>query len=115
MNNINHKRARILTLIPIIVFMAAAICLIPLTISYFSTGSDVTAVALIFVGSLLLIFTTLPCFVMAVAGTVFAARAKNEGIAESRKFFVIGIIEIAVYGPGVLGGIVAAIITIMRW
>ncbi len=115
MNNTNHKRARILTLIPIIVFVVTAACLTPLTISYLSTGSDVTAVALIFIGSLLLILTTLPCFVMAIAGTVFAAKAKNEGIAESRKFFVIGIIEIAVYGLGVLCGIIAAIITIIRW
>lgn len=38
MNNRNHKRARVLILIPIVVFVVTALCLIPLTISYFSTG-----------------------------------------------------------------------------
>ena len=87
------KRAKVLILIPVVVFMVTALCLIPLTISYFSTGSDVTAVALIFMGSLFLILTTVPCLAMSIIGTVFAARAKNEGISASRKFFVIGIIE----------------------
>ncbi len=41
-------KAKILILIPAIVFKVTAVCLVPLTISYFSTGSDVTAVALIF-------------------------------------------------------------------
>ena len=113
MNNKNHKRAKILTLIPIIAFALTAACLIPLTISYFSTGSDVTAVAIIFIGSLSLILTTLPCLVLAIVGTVYASRAKNEGIAASRKFFVIGIIEIVVYGPGVLCAIVAAFFTVI--
>lgn len=118
MNNKNHKRAKILTLIPAIVFAITAACIVPLTISYFSTGSDVTAVALIFIGSLILILTTLPCLVLAIIGTAFAARAKNEGIAASRKFLVIGIIEIIVYGPGVLCAIVAAIFSMIaaaRW
>ena len=70
--------AKILTLIPIIVFAVSVVCLVPLTISYFSTGSDVTAVALIFIGSLILILTTVPCLVMSVIGTVFAARAKKN-------------------------------------
>ena len=115
MDNKNHKRAKILTLIPIIVCAVTALCLAPLTISYFSTGSDVTAVALIFLGSLSLILTTLPCLVMAVVGTVYAARANKEGIAASGKFFVIGIIETAIYSFGVICAIIVAIITVSRW
>ena len=118
MDNKNHKRAKILVLIPIIVFAITAVLLGPMTISYLSTGSDVTAVALIFTGSLSLILTTMPCLVMSVVGTVFASRAKKEGTAESGKFFVIGIIEIVIYGMGVMCSVVAALIMIIsasRW
>ncbi len=75
MDNKNYKRAKILILIPVIILAVTAVCMIPLTISYLSTGSDVTAVALIFMGALGLILTTLPCLVMAVVGTVFASRS----------------------------------------
>ncbi len=113
MDNKNYKGARVLILIPIIVFTLTAICLGALAIDYFSTGSDVTAVALIFVGTVSSLLTTLPCLVIAVLGTVFASRAKKEGIEQAGKFFVIGVIEIIIYGLGMLGAAVSAIITIL--
>ena len=114
-DNAYHKRAKILIMIPVMVFAVTSLCLMALTMSYLSTGSDTTAVALIFAGTLCLILTALPCLVMAIVGTVFAAKAKKEGIAASGRLFVIGIIEIAIYGPGVMGALLAAIITITRW
>ena len=113
MDNKNHKRAKILILIPIIVFAVNAVCFVPLTISYLSTGSDVTAVAIFFLASLSLIFTALPCMVMSVVGTVFASKAKKEGQTASRKFFVLGIIEIIIYAMGVMGAIIAVFITVI--
>lgn len=113
MNNKYHKRAKILILIPIIVFAVNAVCFVPLTISYLSTGSDVTAVAIVFLASLSLIFTALPCMVMSVVGTVFASKAKKEGQTASRKFFVLGIIEIIIYAMGVMGAIIAVFITVI--
>lgn len=113
MDNKYHKRAKILILIPIIVFAVNAVCFVPLTISYLSTGSDVTAVAIVFLASLSLIFTALPCMVMSVVGTVFASRAKKEGQTASRKFFVLGIIEIVIYALGVMGAIMAVFITVI--
>ena len=113
MNNKNQSRAKILTLIPVIIFVITAVIMLLLMISYFSTGSDVTAVAMIFTGSFSLIITTLPCLVMSVAGTVYAARAKKEGIPASRKYYVIGVIEIIVYSLGVICTIFAVFITII--
>lgn len=113
MDNKYHKRAKILILIPIIVFAVNAVCFVPLTISYLSTGSDVIAVAIVFLASLSLIFTALPCMVMSVVGTVFASRAKKEGQTASRKFFVLGIIEIVIYALGVMGAIMAVFITVI--
>ena len=118
MNNKNYTNAKILTLIPLIIFAVNAVVLVPLTIDYFSTGSDVTAVALIFTSSLSLILTTLPCLVMSVLGTMYASRAKKEGIEQARRFFVTGIIEIVVYSVGVVCMIVAVFITVIaagRW
>ena len=108
-----YKAAKILILIPIIFFALTAICLGALAISYFSTGSDVTAVALIFISSMSALFTTVPCLVMAILGTVFSARAKKEGLAGFHKFFVMGVIETVVYGVGIVGTIVAAFITVL--
>ena len=107
-----YKAAKVLILIPIIIFVLTAICLGALSISYFSTGSDVTAVALIFISTMSALLTTLPGLVMAILGTVFSARAKKEGAASLGKFFVMGVIEIVVYGIGILGAVVAAIITV---
>lgn len=113
MNNKNHTRAKILTMIPVIAFVISAAILVPLTISYFSTGSDVTAVAIILAGTVCLSATTLPCVVLSVLGTVFAAKAKKEGQMASRKFLVIGIVELVVYSLGVIGAIVAVIMVII--
>ncbi|MCR5686897.1 MAG: hypothetical protein K6G58_02585 [Lachnospiraceae bacterium] len=113
MDNKNHTRARILTLIPIIVFAVTSAILVPMTISYLSTGSDVTAVAIIIVGTACLAITTLPCIVMSVLGTVYAAKAKKEGNEASRKFFVIGIVEIAVYSLGMICTAAAVFITVL--
>ena len=72
-----------------------------------------TAVAIVFLASLSLIFTALPCMVMSVVGTVFASRAKKEGQTASRKFFALGIIEIIIYAMGVMGAIIAVFITVI--
>ncbi|MCR5789913.1 MAG: hypothetical protein K6G83_08490 [Lachnospiraceae bacterium] len=113
MDNKNYRGAKILTLIPIVVFALTIICLGALAFDYFSTGSDVTAVALIFTGTLSALFTTLPCLVMSVLGTVLAARAKREGIVQAGRFFVTGIIEIVFYGVGLVGAAAACVITIL--
>lgn len=113
MDNKRYRGAKALILIPIVIFALNAICLGALAISYFSTGSDVTAVALIFASTMSALLTTIPCLVMAILGTVFSAKAKKEGIAAFRKFHVMGIVEIVVYGVGIAGTVVALIITVL--
>ncbi len=118
MNDRNRKNAKILLLIPIIVFIVIGICMAPLTIDYFSTGSDVSAIALILIGSLRLIFTTVPCLVMSVFGTVCAVKVQKADADRSRLLPLIGILEIVVYGIGVICTIVAvflSIIAFQRW
>lgn len=113
MNNADHRKAKILTLIPLAVFAVIAIILVPLTVDYLSTGSDVTAVALIFLGSSSMLLTTAPCLVMSVMGTVFASKAIKEGALQSRKFFVMGIIEILVFCVGVICAVGTVILSVM--
>ena len=76
MDNKNYKTAKILVLIPLIIFavMAVSALLLPL-----------------------------PCLIMAVMGTVYASRAKAEGAAQAGKFYVIGVIEIIVIIAAVIG------------
>ncbi len=113
MNNKNLKRAKVLTLIPVIVFTVIAAFMAALIFSYFSTGSDVTVIAIIITAVVSLIVSVLPCLVMSVAGTVYATKAQKEGQAASRKFFVIGIIGIVIYSLAVICTIPAAVITIL--
>ncbi|MCR5007717.1 MAG: hypothetical protein K6A76_03955 [Oribacterium sp.] len=113
MNNQNYSKAKILTLIPVGIFVLVAIILGAILIDYFKTGSDVTAVAFIFIGSLCLIVTTLPCMIMSVLGTLSASKAKKEGVAEAQKFFILGMVEIAVYAIGILLTMVAVLMTLI--
>ena len=118
MDNANYKKAKIMTLIPVIVFALSALCLVPLTISYLSTGSDPTAVLLIFTGSIIAVVTVIPCIVLAILGVVYASKAKKEGAEKTGKFTVLGLIELIIYGGGIIFTIVAvlmAIITLPRW
>ncbi|MCR5269319.1 MAG: hypothetical protein K6E16_12495 [Lachnospiraceae bacterium] len=108
-----HKRAKIMTLIPLIVFIVSAAILIPITVSYFSTGSDPTAMLLIFVGSMILIHTAPPCLVLSILGTVAAAKAVRAGFTQTRKFFVLGIVELAIYSIGAIGSVIAVIMNVI--
>lgn len=108
-----HTRAKVMTLIPLVVFVVSAAILIPLTVSYFSTGSDPAAMLLIFVGSMILIFTAMPCFVLAIVGTAAAAKSKQAGFPASQKFYVIGIVEIILYSLGLIGAVIATVMTVI--
>lgn len=114
MNDKYYKRAKNLTLIPIIVLAVTATCLTPLMISYLSTGSDVTAVACILIWSLSLFLTSPVCLVIAIVGTVSAARSIKDGMEASRRFHVVGTIEIIFYGLGVLCAILFALFMLSR-
>ena len=113
MNNPNYTKAKILTLIPVGVFVLVSIILGAIAIDYFKTGSDATAIAFIFVSSLCLILTTVPCMIMSVLGTLSASKAKKEGEVRAQKFFILGMTEIAIYGVGILLTIIAILMTLI--
>ena len=96
-DNRNHAIARTLTLIPIVVFIITAACMVLAAILEFPTDRGAIYAAFASVGVLSLFFSPLTCFVIAIVGTVFAAKAMNEGIAQSRTQFVTGIVEIIAY------------------
>ena len=106
MQNKNHTGARILTLIPVIVFVLTAICLLLANILEVPTGRGVLYSLLALAGVLSMFLSPLPCLVMSIVGTVFAAKAVKEGIVQSRKFLILGIIEILVYVVAVVLAIV---------
>ena len=93
--------------------MLGSIILGSIAIDYFKTGSDATAIAFIFVSSLCLILTTVPCMIMSVLGTLSASKAKKEGEVRAQKFFILGMIEIAIYGVGILLTIIAVLMTLI--
>ena len=101
MKNRNYSKAKILVLIPIIIVVITVICMILAAILAIPTNKGVLYSLFALAGLLGMILTPLPCLVMAVAGTVFAAKAAKEGIVQSRIFLVLGIIEILINVSGV--------------
>ena len=102
MKNKNCTRAKVLTLIPIIVFLVTAICFVLSLILEVPTSRGVIYSIFAFVAVISMFISPLPCLVLSVLGTVFAAKAKKEGAPRSVLFLVLGIIEISVYVLGVI-------------
>ncbi len=100
MKNSNYSKAKALTLIPIIALAVTVICMVLATILEVPTSRGVIYTIFAFAGLISVFISPLPCLVISVIGTIFAAKAVKEGIAESRKFFILGIIEILIYVVG---------------
>lgn len=101
MNDKNHKIARILVLIPIAVFVVTALCMGLALLLEGPTNRGVVYGLFILIGLFGVFLMPLPCFVMAVLGTIFALKAAREGIKEARKYAVMGFIEILACIPGI--------------
>ncbi len=102
MDNKYHKIARILTLIPLIVFAVTVICMIVATVLEVPTARGTVYSFFALIGILNILFSHLPCLLVSVAGTVFAAKSVKQGYAPSRKFLALGIVEILACIVGVI-------------
>ena len=109
MNNNNYSKARVLTLIPVVVLVATGICMVLATILGEATDRGALYSAFAF-GALMSVFLApMPCLVMSVIGTKLAAKAKKEGTPEAQKYFILGLLEVLVY---IVGAVVAVIMFI---
>ena len=94
MNNTNYSKAKILTLIPVIVFVVTVVCMVIASILEGPTSRGAIYSIFAFIGIMSMFLSPLPCLVMSIIGIVCAARANKEGVVQARKFMVLGIIEI---------------------
>ncbi len=95
MDNKSYIKAKKLILTPIIVLVITAACMGLTMILEGPTDKGTLYSIFVLIGMLGIFIAPLPCFVMSVVGTVYAVRAAKEGT--SRKYFVIGVIEIIAY------------------
>ena len=109
MKNRNYSKAKALTLIPIIVLAVTVVCMVLTAILEVSANRGVLYTIFAFAGLMSLFVSPLPCLVLSIIGTVFAAKAAREGTATARKFLILGIMEILVC---VVGAILAIIMFI---
>ena len=109
MKNSNYSKAKLLTLIPVIILAVTVLCMVLAAILEAPTNKGALYSIFAFAGLMSMFISPLPCLVMSVTGTVFAAKATKEGTAEALKFFILGIIEILV---NVMGAILAIIMFI---
>ena len=109
MKNSNYSKAKVLTLIPVIILAVTVLCMVLAAILEAPTNKGTLYSIFAFAGLMSMFISPLPCLVMSVTGTVFAAKATKEGTVEALKFFILGIIEILV---NVMGAILAIIMFI---
>ncbi len=109
MKNSNYLKAKVLTLIPIIVLSITVICMVLAIILEVPANRGALYTIFAFAGLMSMFISPLPCLVISIIGMVFAAKAIKEGTAEAKKFFMLGIFELLVY---VVGAILAIIIFI---
>ncbi len=109
MKNGYYSKAKVLTLIPILVFAATVICMVLATILEGPTHRGTLYSIIAFIGLMSMFLAPLPCLVISIVGTVCATKALKEGIAHARIFLVTGIMEIGVY---VLGAVLAVLMFI---
>ena len=109
MKNANHSKAKVLTLIPVIVLALTVFCMVLATILEGPTGRGTIYTIFAFAGLMSIFISPLPCRVLSIIGTVFAIKATKEGAAGTLKFLILGIAEILVY---VAGAIVAVLMFI---
>ena len=100
MKNSSYSKAKILTLIPIIVLAVIVLCMVLAAILEVPTSRGAIYSILALAGLMGAFISPLPCLVISAAGAVFAAKAVREGVSEARLFFVMGIIEIIVCAAG---------------
>ena len=96
----HYSKSKLFTLIPIIILALTIICLVLATILEVPTNRGALYSIFAFAGVISLFISPLPCLVISVIGTVFAAKAKARG------FLILGIAEILVY---IVGAILAII------
>ena len=96
----NYTKAKVLTLIPVIVLAFTVICMVLATILEGPTNRGAIYTIFAFAGLMSIFFSPLPCQVISVIGTVFAAKAVRGGATEARKFLILGIFEILICVAG---------------
>ena len=101
MNNNNYSIAKVLTLIPVIVLVVTVLCLVIATILEVPTSRGAIYTVFAFIGVVSLFVSPLPCLVISIVGTVFAAKAAKEDTGAPKTFLILGIMEILVYVVGV--------------
>ena len=109
MNDKNKLKAKILVLIPAAFFAITVVSFVIASILEKPTGRGSIYTFFISVAIIGIFLMPLPSLLLSVIGTIFAIKAITEGIAGSRKYLVIGIIEIL---ASVLGVFLAVLMII---
>ncbi len=106
MKSNSYLKAKTLTLIPIVVLGVTVICAVLAAMLESPTSRGALYSAFAFTGLIGAFLSPLPCLVISVVGTAFAAKAKKEDATEAGKFFILGIVEILAGAAGTILAIV---------
>ncbi len=110
MKNGNYTKAKVLTLIPIFVLVVTVICFALAVMLEGATNRGTLYTIFALAGLISMFISPLPCLVVSIIGTIFAAKAKKEGAAAALKFLILGILEILAYILSVILAVVMFIV-----
>ena len=92
----SYKFSKRLVLIPLVIFIVAIVCFVLAMFLEVPTHRGTIYVICLAISLLCLFLSPLPCFVLSIIGTVQAVKATKKGIKKSRKYIVLGVVEIIV-------------------
>ena len=100
--NRNYLRARVLTLIPVIVFAVTVICMVLAVILEVPTNRGTVYSALALIALMSIMISPAPCMALSIMGLIFAIKAIKEGTKKGIIFLALGIIEIMVFAASAI-------------
>ena len=97
-------------MIPIVVLAIIVICAVLASILDVPTSKGTLYTVFMITALVGGFLSPLPCLIVSIFGTVFASKAKKEGAAGAKKYFILGIVEIVVCTVGTFLSIIMYII-----
>ncbi len=102
MKNRNYIAAKVLTLIPVIIFVITALCMILASALEMPTSRGTIYTIFASIGLISIMISPVPCFSISVIGLIFAIKAVKEKVVKAIIFLVLGIFEILVSVAGAI-------------
>ncbi|MBR3635883.1 MAG: hypothetical protein IKN47_06770 [Lachnospiraceae bacterium] len=95
--NKNLSRAKKLIMIPLVILAITFVCLLLASILEIPAGRGFIYSVCALIGVMSIFLSPLPCLLMSLLGTIFAAKALKEGEKEARLYLIMGLSQVLIF------------------